>query len=152
QLRPAFDQFEMTGCVGVELEADPLLGERYAVDTLLSLCEERHLVCDGVYFVAHDDPLWQTFDGAVLITQEAILDAPGAWHPGDALSVPLRGPSGEVLALFCADEPADLRRPSREAIEIVSIVAQLAGWALDAHLAAAEAAAAQREQQALSHL
>jgi diguanylate cyclase (GGDEF)-like protein len=152
RLRPAHDDFEVTAQVGGGGAVEQLIGERYPVDEMLRLVNYGGEICDGVHFIAHDAPVWESFEGAVVMEQVHVRDHPDAWYPGDSLFVPLRDPAGEVLAILVTDDPADGLRPGSERVELVAIIAQLAGSALAARFSAAEAASSVREQQALSHL
>jgi signal transduction histidine kinase len=54
---------------------------------------------------------------------------PDAWHPLDALYVPLPGPTGGLIGVLSVDEPADGRRPdllSRQMLELFAVQAGLA--------------------------
>jgi signal transduction histidine kinase len=56
-------------------------------------------------------------------------DEPDAWHPLDALYVPLPGPTGGLIGVLSVDEPADGRRPdllSRQMLELFAVQAGLA--------------------------
>jgi signal transduction histidine kinase len=58
-----------------------------------------------------------------------ISDDPEAWHPLDALYVPLPGPTGGLIGVLSVDEPADGRRPdvlSRQMLELFAVQAGLA--------------------------
>ena len=74
---------------------------------------------------------------------------PDAWHPDDALFVPLRSAAGELLGILSVDEPASGRRPSDEELDLLVGVAQHASLALE-H--AQQAAAAERQRVAVDHL
>jgi signal transduction histidine kinase len=56
-------------------------------------------------------------------------DHPDAWHPLDALYVPLPGPTGALIGVLSVDEPADGMRPdelSRQMLELFAVQAGLA--------------------------
>lgn len=56
-------------------------------------------------------------------------DDPDAWHPLDALYVPLPGPTGGLIGVLSVDEPADGMRPdllSRQMLELFAVQAGLA--------------------------
>jgi hypothetical protein len=74
---------------------------------------------------------------------------PDAWHPDDALLVPLTASDGSPLAFLSLDDPANGRRPAERALEIVSAVAAIAASVIEHGQLAAEAA---RHRAAVEHL
>ncbi|HMA36612.1 MAG TPA: GAF domain-containing protein, partial [Chloroflexia bacterium] len=58
-------------------------------------------------------------------------DAPNAWHPEDALLVPLTSTTGSFLGILSVDDPADGRRPNRQAVETLEIFANQAAIAIE---------------------
>ncbi len=151
RLRPELDLFEVTHEFGGGEQVGSLLGETYRPESMLCLLDEAY-ARDGVYVVPHDAPLWNTFEGAVVIEQQIMLDTPDAWHPGDCLCIPLRDTHGEVLAIIVADDPEDGRHPSADRLEALAIAAQQGAAALEARLAFAEAERAEHEAAELSYL
>ncbi len=57
-------------------------------------------------------------------------DDPDAWHPMDALYVPLPGPTGDLIGILSVDEPADGRRPDVQRQQMLELFAVQAGLAL----------------------
>ena len=55
----------------------------------------------------------------------------GEWHPDDVLIVPLFDRTGEPVAYFSVDDPADRQVPSRETIELLEIFANHAVVAIE---------------------
>ncbi len=81
---------------------------------------------------------------------QAVASAdPGAWHPEDAMFVPLRSVAGELLGILSVDEPKDGRRPSDERLDLLVAVSQHAALALE-H--AQQAEAAERQRASVDHL
>jgi diguanylate cyclase (GGDEF)-like protein len=74
---------------------------------------------------------------------------PSAWHPRDALLVPLRGADGRLLGTLSVDEPLTLRRPGDEELRVLAALAAHAAQAIDGALEAAEG---DRHRRALEHL
>ena len=72
-----------------------------------------------------------------------------AWHPEDALLLPLRDHYGEVLAIIAVDEPLNGRRPDDATIELLMAVAEHGAAVLEqiAHQRAALDAARGSEEQ-----
>jgi diguanylate cyclase (GGDEF)-like protein len=60
---------------------------------------------------------------AAWIPPASVRPAADAWQPEDALLLPLRDASGEVLAIIAVDEPLSGRRPDDDAIELLMAVA-----------------------------
>jgi GAF domain-containing protein len=58
-------------------------------------------------------------------------DDPDAWDAEDALLVPLRGCSGELLGIVSVDEPVDRRRPDDAALALVAAVCDHAAAAIE---------------------
>lgn len=57
-------------------------------------------------------------------------DDPEAWHPLDALYVPLPGPTGGLIGVMSVDEPADGRRPDLQSRQMLELFAVQAGLAI----------------------
>ncbi|HET8949583.1 MAG TPA: diguanylate cyclase, partial [Solirubrobacteraceae bacterium] len=57
--------------------------------------------------------------------------SPDAWDPGDALLLPLRGATGEVLGIVSVDEPLSGRRPTDDEVRVLMAVADQAALALE---------------------
>jgi GAF domain len=74
---------------------------------------------------------WSRDDVAVYMPEYAPLDEPDAWHPADALLVPLRSASGELLGVVSVDEPISGRRPAQVELELLGAVAAHAAVAVE---------------------
>ncbi|HWM07808.1 MAG TPA: diguanylate cyclase [Solirubrobacteraceae bacterium] len=146
--RPAWDDFETVVVEGSDEARVALQGQTSSVadwDPLLDPRFERR----GAYLIEHGSFDWSQ-DRLTSYIPPARPDAEaGDWHPEDALFVPLRSASGEILGILSVDEPADGRRPSAEQLDLVVGVAQHAALALE-H--AQDAAAAERQRAAVGHL
>ncbi len=57
-------------------------------------------------------------------------EGPDAWHPLDALYVPLPGPTGGLIGVLSVDEPADGRRPDVIRRQVLELFAVQAGQAI----------------------
>ncbi len=78
---------------------------------------------------------------------------PNAWHPHDMLMLPLRGASGEVLAVVSLDQPLHGRRPDDAELDVLMAVAEQAGLAVEQaqrHAAGSGAAAEQSQELRLA--
>jgi GAF domain-containing protein len=146
--RPAWDDFETVVVEGSEPAREALMGQTSSAadwDPLLDPRFERR----GAYLIEYGSFDWSQ-DRLTSYIPPARPDAEaGDWHPEDALFVPLRSASGEILGILSVDEPADGRRPTDEQLDLVVGVAQHAALALE-H--AQDAAAAERQRAAVDHL
>ncbi len=59
-----------------------------------------------------------------------VAEGPDAWHPLDALYVPLPGPTGGLIGVLSVDEPADGRRPDVVKRQVLELFAVQAGQAI----------------------
>jgi diguanylate cyclase (GGDEF)-like protein len=146
--RPAWDDFEVVVVLGTEEARELLMGQasrRADWDPLFAPEFLRH----GAYFIAAGDYDWSR-DGLRAYTPDIpIVADPGAWHPDDALMVPLRSASGEVLGIVSVDEPLTGRRPAQVELELLSAVAAHVAIALEQAQSAAEG---RRHRTAVEHL
>jgi diguanylate cyclase (GGDEF)-like protein len=62
--------------------------------------------------------------------------SPDAWDPDDALLLPLRGATGEVLGVVSVDEPLNGRRPSDDEVQLLMAVADHTALAIEQVLVA----------------
>jgi diguanylate cyclase (GGDEF)-like protein len=146
---------------GDSVRAEVVLGDHDARDALLhttsawseweAMLQPGNDRCGAVWLPAgtHD---WSTGMTAWIPTASA-RPAADAWHPQDALLLPLRDASGEVLAIIAVDEPLSGRRPDDDAIEVLMAVANHGAAILEqiAHEhAVLEAASARGSAQQLS--
>jgi diguanylate cyclase (GGDEF)-like protein len=146
--RPAWDDFEVVVVLGNEESQALLMGQtsrRSDWDPLLAPRFLNH----GAYFIPAGEYDWSR-DGLRAYTPEiAIVDDPRAWHPDDALMVPLRAASGEVLGIVSVDEPITGRRPDQVELELLSAVAAHVAIAVELVQSTAEA---RRHRAAVEHL
>jgi len=83
------------------------------------------------YFISHE---YKHLFGDIVAVGggEALNDQPGAWHPDDALIIPLFSPrQRKVLGFISLDEPVDGLVPGEESIEMVELFANQAATAID---------------------
>ena len=102
----------------------------------------------GAYFIPAGTIDWG-FEHASYVPDRPPSDDPGAWHPEDALLVPLHGLDGELLGIVSVDEPAYGRRPDAARLELVALACDHAAAAIE-HAQAT--AAARRHSAAVEHL
>ncbi|HEY7077533.1 MAG TPA: diguanylate cyclase [Solirubrobacteraceae bacterium] len=138
---------------GDTVEAVVVLGDREARDALLGtsaswaewdrMLDPRH-ERRGAYWLPAGSHEWseELPQWTPVATPQPQADA---WHPEDALLLPLRDSAGAVQAIVAVDEPLDGRRPDDEALEVLMAVAdhgaavleQIAGEDADQHQLAA---------------
>jgi diguanylate cyclase (GGDEF)-like protein/putative nucleotidyltransferase with HDIG domain len=146
--RPAWDDFEVVVVLGNEESRALLMGQRSRMEDWTGLLHERfcrhgsYLVCAGEYD-------WASDSMASYHPEIELVDDPDAWHPDDALIVPLHASTGALLGIVSLDEPITGRRPSDFELEILGAVAAHAALAVE-H--AQEAADARRHRAAIEHL
>jgi diguanylate cyclase (GGDEF)-like protein/putative nucleotidyltransferase with HDIG domain len=146
--RPAWDDYEVVVVEGDDAAArETLMGEHVDPVQLARLLDERFRRYDA-YLVPHDQ-----FDfastGMTWVPGTAGPVGPDAWHPDDALLVPLTASDGRPLAFLSLDDPVDGRKPADSALEVVSAVAAIAAGVIEHGQLAAEAA---RHRAAVEHL
>src|SRR5205823_6455224 len=127
---------------------ETLLGERRTRAAWSPLLDERFLRC-GAYVIPHGAFEWNRGNVKAFIPEGAPSGAPGAWHPEDALLVPMLHSDGSLLGILSVDEPASGRTPSDEELDVLAAVAAHAALALQS---AQEAAEAGRHRSALEQL
>jgi diguanylate cyclase (GGDEF)-like protein/putative nucleotidyltransferase with HDIG domain len=146
--RPAWDDFQTVVVQGSEAARRVLLGQTSSWEDWMPLLDAR-FERGGAYFIAHDAFDWSQDALVSYVPELDRIDGPDAWHPEDALFVPLRSGAGEILGILAVDEPADGRRPSREQLVQLGAAASHAALALEL---AQQAAAATRQRAALEQL
>jgi diguanylate cyclase (GGDEF)-like protein len=146
--RPAWNDFRVETVHGSDDGREALLGqERTWIDwePLFDLDFERQ----GCFFLPWDKFDWSTDTTISFVPDIEVPDAPDAWHPEDALFVPLRHSEGHILGIMSVDEPISGRRPSDPDLAVLAALAAHAAQAMQDAQAAAEAA---RHRTALEHL
>jgi diguanylate cyclase (GGDEF)-like protein len=146
--RPAWDDFEVTTVRDYNQEAaEQLLGSRGGWSSWAPLLDER-FKRGGVYFVPAGEYDWQ--DDLLSITPDIpISEDPDAWHPEDALFVPLTRGDGQMLGILSVDEPLSGLRPAEAELEVLEALAEHVALALES---AQEAARAHQYRRALERL
>jgi diguanylate cyclase (GGDEF)-like protein/putative nucleotidyltransferase with HDIG domain len=146
--RPAWDDYEVVVAEDPEEWArEELMGRKVSPADLGKLLDERFRR-HGAYLVPHDQFDFDSLD-MHWVSGSASGDGPDAWHPDDALLVPLTASDGRRLAFLSLDEPVDGRRPGDAALEVLSAVASIVASVIEHAQLAAETA---RHQAAVEHL
>jgi diguanylate cyclase (GGDEF)-like protein len=146
--RPAWDDFRVEAVHGSEDGRQMLLGrERTWVQwsPLLDPDFEHH----GCYLLPWDTFDWSRDTTVSYVPDLPASDDPDAWHPEDALFVPLRRSDGRVLGIMSVDEPLNGRRPADEDLRVLAALADHAAQAVEDAQSAAEAA---HHRKALEHM
>jgi diguanylate cyclase (GGDEF)-like protein len=147
--RPAWDDFEVVVVHGGDAEARRvLLGTTQSWDGWQPLLDPRFERA-GVYVIPHDEYDWEHDAPVSYVPPGGAPAAPGDWHPEDALFVPLRSSTGQLLGIVSVDEPVDGRRPSDAQLEVLGAVAGHAALAIEHAQAAADG---DRNRSAVQHL
>jgi diguanylate cyclase (GGDEF)-like protein len=146
--RPAWNDFEVTAVHGSEQARSVLQGTVREWADLAPLMDERFL-CRGAYFIPHNEFDWDSIDGASFVPDIALSDEPDAWHPEDALLVPLLRGDGSTLGIISVDEPASGHMATAEELDVLVAVAAHAALAVET---AQEAERAARHRESLEHL
>jgi diguanylate cyclase (GGDEF)-like protein len=146
--RPAWNDFEVTAVHGSAGARNALMGTLREWQNIEPLLDERFMR-RGAYFISHDEFDWNSIDGASFVPNFQPGEHPNAWHPEDALIVPLQRSDDSMLGIISVDEPASGLKPSDEELDVLVAVAAHAALAVES---AQEAAQAARHRKALEHL
>ncbi len=123
--RPAWDDFCVTTVHGDEGARTSLLGQ------------------------VRDHSEWEPLLTDRFCRRGAYLVPAGAWHPKDALFLPMRHADGHLLGILSVDEPVSGLRPTDEELDVLVSLADHAALAVQSAQEAAEAA---RHRLALEQL
>jgi diguanylate cyclase (GGDEF)-like protein len=146
--RPAWDDFRVEAVHGSAEGRETLLGKTRTWAEWSPLLDPEFEL-HGCYLLPWDQFDWSKDTTVSYVPDMPPSDDPDAWHPEDALFVPLRRSDGEVLGIMSVDEPAGGRRPSGEDLRVLSALADHAAQAVEGAQSAAEAA---RHRKALEHM
>jgi diguanylate cyclase (GGDEF)-like protein len=146
--RPAWGDFRVETVHGSADGRAALLGRERTWEEWAPLFDprfERH----GCFFLPWDEFDWSVDTTVSFVPDLEVVDAPDAWHPEDALFVPLRHSDGHLLGIMSVDEPVSGSRPSDDDLAVLAALAAHAAQAVQDAQAAAEAV---RHRTALEHL
>ncbi|MGH2999553.1 MAG: GAF domain-containing protein, partial [Gaiellaceae bacterium] len=146
--RPAWDDFETTTVYGNPQARAALEGVVRSLEQwepLLAGRFERR----GAYVVRAGEFDWKTIEDDFYLPDSEAGVGKDAWHPLDALFVPLRHQDGHLLGIVSVDEPASRRRPTDEDLDVLVAFVDHAALAVQS---AQEAAEAVRHRLALEQL
>jgi PAS domain S-box-containing protein len=144
--RPAEGDFMVTTVHGSDAARELLLGRTRPANAWDSYFVERYLR-RGAYLIPRGEGDWE---GMPYHVPELELSSdPDAWHPDDALMVPMRGADGTLLGVVSVDEPESGLLPTDEELDVLVAFAQHVIGAIEAVQAAAAAA---RDRASLAQL
>jgi diguanylate cyclase (GGDEF)-like protein len=146
--RPAWDDFEVTTVHGGREAVEKLLGDTRDREVWEPLIDERYLR-GGAYLVPHGDVDWERHAPGSYVPDVEEGPDPGAWHPLDALFVPLRHSDGHLIGILSVDEPASGRVPTGDELDVLVAMADHAAITVQS---ARETAIAARHRAALEQL
>lgn len=147
--RPAWDDFEVVAVHGGEEARRALLG------TASASSEWDHLIDDrfrrgGAYVIEAGAVDWnEGYTITYVPPPGPAAGQPDAWHPHDAIFVPLRGAHGQILGIVSIDEPLDGLRPTDDQLEVLAGVAAQAALVVES---GQHADTARRQRVALEQL
>jgi diguanylate cyclase (GGDEF)-like protein len=144
--RSAWDDFTVTTVHGSHEARRHLLGQTQSVEEWERLLDE-HFCRRGAYVLPAGAYEWG--DEASWVPPLAPGTGTDAWHPEDALFVPMRHTDGHLLGVVSVDEPASRRRPTDEELDVLVAFVDHAALAVQS---AQEAAVAKRHKVALERL
>ncbi|HET7572191.1 MAG TPA: sensor domain-containing diguanylate cyclase [Gaiellaceae bacterium] len=145
--RPEWNDFCVTTVYGNEDARRALEGRVRSGDDWAVLLHDR-FARRGAYAILSGAIDWDEL-GASYIPEVAAPEDPDAWHPEDALFVPLRHTEGHLLGIISVDEPASGLRPTDEVLDVLVALGDHAALALQAAQEEAEAARHRRALEAL---
>jgi PAS domain S-box-containing protein len=146
--RREWDDFVVSTVYGSEEAREQLLGQVRQVSDWEPLLDQRFLQ-RGAYVLAHGEFDWAAYEGTTYTPSIAAPDDPNAWHPDDALFVPMRDTNGRLIGILSVDEPVSGRKPSGDELDVLVAVAEHAALAVQA---AQEDSRAKANREALEQL
>src|SRR6266545_1310755 len=146
--RSAWDDFCIAAVSGREDARRLLLGCTRTWDDYRPLLDDRFLRRGG-YVIPFGSFDWSHSGTRYTPPVEPSSDDPDAWHPQDVLLLPLKAADGALLGMISVDEPANLRRPTDDDLDVLAAVADHVALAIEE---AQEDVAASRHRASLQHL
>jgi len=145
--RPAWDDYLVTTVHGNAAAREMLLGTRRMLGEWDDLINDR-FYRRGAYVVLAGTYDWSD-DAESFVPELEPSSDEGAWHPEDALFLPMRHSSGHLLGVLSVDEPVSGRRATDEELDVLVSFAEHAALAVQS---AQERSEAERHQVALEQL
>ena len=145
--RREWDDFVVTTVYGSDEAREALLGQVRQVSDWDALLDARFLQ-RGAYLLPYGEFDWSGHLDS-FTPDIPVSDDPNAWHPDDALFIPMRAADGTLLGILSVDEPISARKPSGDEIDVLVAVTEHAALAVQA---AQESSRAKANSEALAHL
>jgi len=123
------DCFEARAFAGLDRDAIAKLEQRPVPRTQFESWLQDKFRIGRSYFIGHETKFWAAHDPEG-VTPDLGERRAGEWHAEDVLFVPLRVKDGTVIGYLSVDDPADRRRPGKETVEALEILAMHAVVAL----------------------
>ena len=120
----------MTAVSGREQARSTLLGCTRTWEDYRPLLDERFLR-RGAYVIPAGSHDWSRSGTVYSPPVEPVPDDPDAWHPEDVLLVVLKASDGSLLGVMSVDEPASLRRPNDDDLDVLVTVAEHVALAIE---------------------
>ncbi|MDX6532462.1 MAG: hypothetical protein QOF68_206 [Gaiellales bacterium] len=146
--RPEWDDFTITTVHGRPDVQERLLGDTRGWDVWNRVLDERFLR-RGAYVIPHGVFDWDQLAPNSYVPELPHTEASGAWHPEDALLVPLKHSEGHLLGILAVDEPESGTQPTDDELDVLVALAAHAALALQT---AQERTDAARHRTALEQL
>ena len=147
--RLAWDDFSVTTVHGSDAARSQLLGQVRDLRDWQRLLDER-FSRRGAYVVQAGEFDWTAVDDNLsYVPALEVGSGADAWHPEDALFVPMRHSAGHLLGILSVDEPLSRRRPTDEELDVLVALTDHAALAVQSAQEAVEAA---RHKVALEQL
>jgi diguanylate cyclase (GGDEF)-like protein len=146
--RPEWDDFCITTVHGRDEVRERMLGDTRGWDVWGRVLDERFLR-RGAYVIPHGVFDWDELAPNSYVPELPRTEVPGAWHPEDALLVPLKHSDGHLLGILMVDEPVGGKQPTDDELDVLVALAAHAALALQS---AQESADADRHRTALEQL
>ncbi|MGE5177075.1 MAG: HD domain-containing phosphohydrolase [Hyphomicrobiales bacterium] len=122
------DRFEARAFAGLDRDAVAKLEQNPVPRAAFESWLKDEFRIGRSYFIGHEAAFWPADDGGV--TPDLGPRKEGEWQAEDVLFVPLATKDGAVIGYLSVDDPEDRRRPERETIETLEILATYAVVAL----------------------
>ena len=120
---PGTDRLRAHAFAGLDEETrDSFAAADVKLEYLMSQLGDEYRVSRS-YFISHRGVDRPSADGASAEDTE--------WGPNDVLLVPIYGRAGDLLAYFSVEDPVDRLVPSLESVEMLEILANFAGAAIE---------------------
>lgn len=146
--RPAWDDLVVEAVHGTDEARRLLLGTARGMESWRPLLDSKFLE-RGAYFIRYGDVDWSEHDLTVFVPDMPTTDDGSAWHPEDALMVPMHDNGGQLLGVLSVDEPVSGKRPGDEELDILVGFADHAAFAIEQAQRIQAADEHQRSLQAL---